>query len=405
MDTRKNGPLSGAGLVLGAAVLWGTVGPAQVLASSPMTPTALGGWRLLVGGLVLGIFTVRRNTVRALTTGTVVRPLLVCAVSTGVFQAALMSSVVRTGAALATVVALGVAPAAIGLCARWVTGERMTAVWMAGTAAAVTGCALLLTPTSAGVDALGLLLAVAAGVCYGLYTVFAKKLADVASAAQLPGLSALSLLAGAVPLAPWMISSTAPVRQGATFALTIWLGVATTALAYWLFTTGLTQVRATTAGTLSLAEPLAAALIGVLLLHEHLSPVAWTGGALILTGMITMCLPPRLFARSARMPRIARDSRSTSAEAGLLKPEGPVWPRPLETVLARFPWSGQGKFISAGRGDDRPSPVVEELGRVDGEHQRARNQLCTHTVRVGPELAEEIEADTAGAVEQEARRA
>jgi hypothetical protein len=98
-----------------------------------------------VGGLVLGIFTVRRNTVRALTTGTVVRPLLVCAVSTGVFQAALMSSVVRTGAALATVVALGVAPAAIGLCARWVTGERMTAVWMAGTAAAVTGGALILT--------------------------------------------------------------------------------------------------------------------------------------------------------------------------------------------------------------------------------------------------------------------
>ncbi|WP_326686854.1 MULTISPECIES: EamA family transporter [unclassified Streptomyces] len=58
MDTRTNGPLLGAGLVLGAAVLWGTVGPAQVLASSPMTPTALGGWRLVVGGLILGMFTI-----------------------------------------------------------------------------------------------------------------------------------------------------------------------------------------------------------------------------------------------------------------------------------------------------------------------------------------------------------
>ncbi|MFJ1645487.1 DMT family transporter [Streptomyces sp. NPDC088258] len=314
MDTRQNAPLLGAGLVLGAAVLWGTVGPAQVLASSPMTPAALGGWRLLVGGLVLGMFTVRRNTLRALTTGAVVRPLLVCAVATGVFQAALMSSVARTGAALATVVALGVAPAAIGLCARWVTGERMTSVWMAGTAAAVAGCALLLTPTGAGVDAPGLLLAVISGVCYGLYTVFAKKLAGVASAAQLPGLSALSLLAGAVPLAPWMINSTTPVWQGTTLTLTVWLGVATTALAYWLFTTGLTRVRATTAGTLSLAEPLAAALIGVLLLHEHLSPVAWTGGALILAGMIIMCLPPRFLPRSARMPGIPRDGRIMSAE-------------------------------------------------------------------------------------------
>ncbi len=199
----------------------------------------------------------------------------------------------RTGAALATVVALGVAPAAIGLGARWVTGERMTLAWTAGTAAAVTGCALLLAPAGAGVDAPGLLLAVVAGLCYGLYTVFAKKLAGVAPAAQLPALSALSLLAGAVPLAPWMVNGTSPVQQGATLALTVWLGVATTALAYWLFTTGLARLRATTVGTLSLAEPLAAALIGVLLLHEHLSPVAWTGGALILIGMITMCLPPR----------------------------------------------------------------------------------------------------------------
>ncbi|MEV1025134.1 EamA family transporter [Streptomyces sp. NPDC050264] len=314
MDTRTKGPLLGAGLVLGAAVLWGTVGPAQVLASSPMMPTALGGWRLVVGGLILGMFTVRRSTVRALTTGTVVRPLLVCAVSTGVFQAALLSSVARTGAALATVVALGVAPAAIGLCARWVTGERMTAVWLAGTAAAVAGCALLLAPGSEGVDAWGLLLAVAAGICYGLYTVFAKKLAAVAPAAQLPGLAALSLLAGALPLAPWMVNSDVPVRQGATFPLIVWLGVATTALAYWLFTTGLTKVRAVTAGTLSLAEPLAAALIGVLLLHEHLSPVAWAGGALMLTGMVTMCLPPRFFPRSARVPGIPRGRRITAAE-------------------------------------------------------------------------------------------
>lgn len=305
----------GAGLVLGAAVLWGTVGPAQVLADSPMTPAALGGWRLLVGGLILGISTIRPNTLQVLARGGVMRPLLVCAVSTGVYQAALLSSVVRTGAALATVVTLGVAPAAIGLCARFVTGERMTGIWLVGTAGAVAGCALLLSPGSAGVDALGLLLAVAAGVCYGLYTVFAKKLAAVASAAQLPGLSALSLLLGALPLMPWVINSTASVHEGATLSLIAWLGVATTALAYWLFTTGLTRVRATTAGTLSLAEPLAAALIGVLVLHERLSPTAWAGGALVLAGMVTMCLPPRLLPRSVRGAGLRREGRVTPAEA------------------------------------------------------------------------------------------
>ncbi|MEU9271703.1 EamA family transporter [Streptomyces sp. NPDC048251] len=301
MDGQRNGPAFGAGLVLAAAVLWGTVGPAQVLVAGPMTPAALGGWRLVVGGLVLGAFTAcRPKRLRVLAEGRVLRPLLVCAVSTGVYQAAFLSSVSRTGAALATVIALGTAPAVTGVCARVVTGERMGVGRTAGTVAAVAGCALLMAPGSgARVDPFGLLLAVAAGTCYGLYTVFAKKLATADRAADLPMLSALSLLLGSLPLLPWMITGSAPLRDGATLALIAWLGVATTAAAYWLFTAGLVRVRATAAGTLSLAEPLAAALIGVLLLHEHLSPSAWAGCALILAGMITTCLPAMSRARSS----------------------------------------------------------------------------------------------------------
>jgi DME family drug/metabolite transporter len=315
MDAQKNGPAFGAGPVLAAAVLWGTVGPAQRLASGPMTPAALGGWRLLAGGLVLGAFTVRPKRLRALATRTVLRPLLICAFSTGVYQAAFLSSVARTGAALATVIALGTAPAATGLCALWVTGERMGPAWLAGTGAAVAGCALLLAPGSARVDPLGLLLAVAAGTCYGLYTVFAKELAAADPAADLPSLSALSLVVGSLPLLPWMITDGAPLRDGTVLALIAWLGLVTTAAAYWLFTAGLARVRATTAGTLSLAEPLAAALIGVLLLHEHLSPAAWAGCALILAGMITMCLPTMPRGRSsARATGFSRDCRITFAE-------------------------------------------------------------------------------------------
>ncbi len=314
MDTRTSSTAFGAGLVLMAAVLWGTVGPAQVLAAGPMTPAALGGWRLVVGGLVLGLLTARRlSTLRVLTEGRVLRPLLVCAVSTGVYQAAFLSSVSRTGAALATVIALGTAPAAIGVCARWVAGERMSAAWAAGTVAAVAGCALLLAPGSgARVDSLGLLLAVAAGACYGLYTVFAKKLASTDHTADLPTLSALSLLLGSLPLLPWMITDSTPLHDGATLALIAWLGLATTAAAYWLFTAGLVRVKATTAGTLSLAEPLAAALIGVLLLHEHLSLLAWAGCALVLAGMITTCLPAMPRGRvSARATEFPSDRRIT----------------------------------------------------------------------------------------------
>ncbi|WP_405552233.1 hypothetical protein OHV08_00845 [Streptomyces canus] len=114
-------------------------------------------------------------------------------------------------------------------------GERLTRTWLISTVTAVTGCALLMAPTGTGVDALGLLAATASGVCYDLYTVYAKQLATDHPGVHLPTVSALSLLLGAVRLVPWMAADTATLGQPATLGLIARLGPATTALAYWLF--------------------------------------------------------------------------------------------------------------------------------------------------------------------------
>jgi DME family drug/metabolite transporter len=294
MDERNGRPGLGAGLLLAAALLWGTVGPAQVAAADPIAPAALGGWRLLVGGVILGAYTLGRDPrrLRALARRSLVRPLLICGLSTGLYQAVFLSAVARTGAALATVITLGSVPAATGLCARWVNHERMGAGWLLGTVAAVAGCALLFAPGGGSrIDPFGLLLSIAAGTCYALYTVFAKQVTVAEPDVDLPTLSALSLLTGALVLLPWMIGDAGALGRGSTLALIAWLGTATTALPYLLYSVGLRRVRATTAGTLSLGEPLSAAVLGVLLLHEHLSAAAWAGCALILAGMVTMCLP------------------------------------------------------------------------------------------------------------------
>lgn len=216
MRQQKHGFSGGAELILGAMLLWGTVGPAQALAGTPLAPAALGGWRLLVGGVVLGVLARRHlpALAPALRRG-LARPLLVCAAATGTYQAAFLCSTARTGAALATTVALGTAPVATGIIARALGGERLTRTWLVSTAAAVTGCALLMAPAGTGADALGLLAGTASGVCCGLYTVFAKKLATGHPHAHLPTVSALSLLLGAVPLVPWMVTdarATGPAR-------------------------------------------------------------------------------------------------------------------------------------------------------------------------------------------------
>jgi DME family drug/metabolite transporter len=74
----------------------------------------------------------------------------------------------------------------------------------------------------------------------------------------------------------------------ATWALSGWglvvalyLGVVTTAGGYLLFARGLRTTPATTATTLTLAEPAVAAALGVVVLGEALGGVALVGVALV----------------------------------------------------------------------------------------------------------------------------
>ncbi|WP_260475197.1 DMT family transporter [Streptomyces sp. WAC 06725] len=75
-----------------------------------------------------------------------------------------------------------------------------------------------------------------------------------------------------------------------------------TALAYWLFSAGVPSTSAATVGTLSLAEPLAASILGVFVLHEHLTPTALLGSLLLMGGLAAACLPVAR-TRSAAEPR------------------------------------------------------------------------------------------------------
>jgi drug/metabolite transporter, DME family len=75
--------------------------------------------------------------------------------------------------------------------------------------------------------------------------------------------------------------SRAPLLIGAVYA-----GVATLALAYALFAHGVSTLGSPTAVTISLLEPLTAALLGVVVLAEHLTDAMAAGCILILAGLV-----------------------------------------------------------------------------------------------------------------------
>jgi drug/metabolite transporter, DME family len=293
----------GAFQVLAAAALWGTTGPVQVLARLPVAPAAAGAMRILTGGLVLLAWTVARRagTVARLAGGWSAvralgrrhwRPLLAASCATGVFQAAYFTSVSRTGAALATAVVFGVAPVATGLAA-WVIGRSPLGWgWAASTACAVAGCVLLLHPGHASrVDGLGVVLAVVAAACYAVYTVSAKRLAE--GGAPMPAAVSTTLIAGGLMLTPWLVAAGPGLVSERALVTAAWLGPVTTAAAYMLFVRGLRTVSAATAGTLSLAEPLVAAVAGIGLLHEHLAAPAVIGCGLLAAGLAFASLRTR----------------------------------------------------------------------------------------------------------------
>jgi DME family drug/metabolite transporter len=65
----------------------------------------------------------------------------------------------------------------------------------------------------------------------------------------------------------------------------IYIGVVPTVLAYWLFYLGLRSTTSEVAGVLTLLEPMAAAVLAALVLHETLTGAAVVGGALMLVAV------------------------------------------------------------------------------------------------------------------------
>jgi DME family drug/metabolite transporter len=288
-DRRPAARTGGAAAVLLGAAAWGSTGTAAHFAPAGASSASIGAARIGLGGLVLLAFAVstagRRRSVRCLLAGTGASrlSLLLAAAAVGGYQVCFFTAVRMTGVAVGTVVAIGSAPVFTGALSRLAGGPRLDLRWMIATAAAVAGCVVLVTGGQAGgVSAGGVGLALAAGFCYAIYAVTASRLITAGN----PEGAVMGLLFGgaAVLLAPvlagnaqgWLLTA-----RGLT--VTVYLGIVTTALAYLLYGRGLRTVPAPVAVTLGMAEPVVAAVLGLVVLGERLTITDIAG--LVLVGL------------------------------------------------------------------------------------------------------------------------
>jgi DME family drug/metabolite transporter len=287
-----NNPAMARLQVLLAALCFGTTGTAQALGPGGIDPAAVGAARIACGGVLLVLFArlVRRGSGPRWGRGAG-GVVITGAIGVAAYQASFFAAVDDTGVAVGTIVALGSAPALAGALEWALHRRRPTSRWAAATLCATIGVALLALAggTGAGISLPGVLLAIVAGGSYATYTLASKRLLDDGHAPE-PVMAVVFGL-GAVLLAPVLVISGAGwLATPGGLALALFLGVVPTALAYVLFARGLRGLEASETATLTLAEPVTAAVLGVGVLGERVTGAGALGASLVLGGLMVLAL-------------------------------------------------------------------------------------------------------------------
>jgi DME family drug/metabolite transporter len=274
-------------------MLWGTTGTAQALGPDGASSVVVGTARNVMGAVVLVAVAAARGRLRQGAAALPRRPLLLAAAATAAYQVCFFGGVRLAGVAIGTVVGVGSGPVWGGLLGWLGRGERPGGRWAVATGLALAGAALLATTTSDGdpVDPSGIALALGAGLSYAAFALWSKDLTDDHDPDLVMtwvfALSALALLPVGLAV------GVGPLVSGDGLAMVLWLGVGSLAVSYLLFGRGIAGVAVATATTLSLAEPLTAATLGVVVLDEQLTGAAVAGMALVFTGLAVLALQSR----------------------------------------------------------------------------------------------------------------
>jgi DME family drug/metabolite transporter len=318
-DARAGEALIGLLLVGLAALSWGTTGSTLRLVgtTSAAVPLIVGAARMLVAAPLLASGA-RISGYRLRQGG---RGFIVPGICMAAYQVCYFSAVPLAGVAATALLAICSAPILVALLARFWLGERLAAPQLVAMGMGVAGAVLLAggEPTRGGASfVLGCGLALGAGLSYSTYVVATKSALEAAS--PLP-LSALTFGLAAAVLLP--VLALQPAATATTllrgWPLLLYLGAIPTALAYWLYATGLRRAPAGLAALVGLVEPLTATVLGLLLFHERLGPPGAAGAALMLGAMALLARaasPPGGQVPSSRCPRERTEPTNLKEEKG-----------------------------------------------------------------------------------------
>lgn len=318
---RDRGRLAGITAITITSLLWGTTGTAATFAPGA-GPLAIGAAALGIGGLLQAVIAV--PALRAAWPALRARRGLVAigAAAVAVYPLAFYSSMHYAGVAIGSVVSLASAPLASGLLERLVEHRRLSPWWMLAASLGVIGATLLCVSKldqdvgSTTATAVGVLLGLVAGGTYASYSWVAHHLmhAGISRAASMGAVFG----AGGTLLMPVLIVTGAPlIATSDAFLVASYMALIPMFLGYLLFGYGLTRVPASTATTITLTEPAVAAILAVVIVGERLTPVGWTGLAIIGAVLPILAIAPTTTSGPTTTSASTTPSPSTTTVKGV----------------------------------------------------------------------------------------
>lgn len=276
-----------------ASVLWGTTGTSATFLTGGVSPLAIGATTMTLGGALL-FATSARGSLAVLRDRSHRGWLVAAAAGMVVYPLTFYGAMDLAGVAIGNVVSLGSGPLFAALLEWRVGHQRLTLRWMLSTAVALVGVALLVggghgagSVVAPEFVPLGVLLGLAAGAGYALFTFAAGIIVRGGHSGRATLGAAFGL--AAVPLSAVMLVTAAPLLTTvANVGIAAYLALGPMFLAYVLFARGLRDLRSSTVTVVTLLEPLVATLLAVGIVGERLEPAGWIGLALILTGVTVL---------------------------------------------------------------------------------------------------------------------
>ncbi|WP_424932201.1 DMT family transporter [Amaricoccus macauensis] len=342
----------GVAAILFSAVVWGTTGTAATFAPD-VSAAAIGAAAMGVGGIAQALAALRGITRSRAELRARWRLLVTGALAVAIYPLAFYGSMRLAGVTIGTVITIGSAPLLSALIEYALDRSRLTFRWSLGALVGLIGMGLICVAENAshgeiqsGASVpLGVLLGLIGGLTYALYSWTARRmmLRGIPSSAAMGATFGL----GGLLLLPVLIVTGGPfLASWSNAAVGIYMAAVPMFLGYLCFGYGLARVQASMATTITLLEPVVAAVLAVIIVGERLPVPGWIGVALVVGCLAIITTPFSLILRPSRAKDLspvpcACQSKAASVTTWVQAPSGALvmtGSEPAESSVSTVRW-------------------------------------------------------------------